>query len=90
VAVGGDTGFCLRATDGEVYCDGYESMGFCASPVWPPIAGVAGAVYVAVGFGHACALLSDQTVECWGDDTFGQLGHGTSGGTGEPPELVTW
>jgi alpha-tubulin suppressor-like RCC1 family protein len=29
---------------------------------------------VAAGDGHACALLSDGTVECWGDNTWGQLG----------------
>jgi hypothetical protein len=27
---------------------------------------------------HACALLPDQTMRCWGDNTMGGLGDGTT------------
>ena len=30
--------------------------------------------------GSACAVLTNGNVECWGDDSFGQLGNGTVGG----------
>ena len=30
-----------------------------------------------VGNGHACVVLHDSTAECWGANTFGQLGHAT-------------
>jgi alpha-tubulin suppressor-like RCC1 family protein len=32
---------------------------------------------VATGGGHTCAILSDQTVKCWGLNADGQLGDGT-------------
>lgn len=38
-----------------------------------------GAVEVAVGAGHVCAVVSDGGVRCWGDRSAGQLGDGSSG-----------
>jgi alpha-tubulin suppressor-like RCC1 family protein/sugar lactone lactonase YvrE len=43
----------------------------------------AGAVSVATGHDHACALLDDGTVRCWGDNAHGQVGDGT-----QTPRLV--
>ncbi len=42
------------------------------------------AVAIATGDAHACALLDDGTVKCWGQGSYGQLGNGTtySVGTG--------
>jgi alpha-tubulin suppressor-like RCC1 family protein len=31
---------------------------------------------VAVGNGHACAIIADDQVTCWGDDFYGELGNG--------------
>jgi alpha-tubulin suppressor-like RCC1 family protein len=33
---------------------------------------------VSAGGGHSCALMGDQTVWCWGQNTTGQLGDGTT------------
>jgi alpha-tubulin suppressor-like RCC1 family protein len=41
-------------------------------------------VQVAVGHSHACALLSNGTVQCWGDDQQGQLGHGPKQSSTKP------
>ncbi len=34
---------------------------------------------VALGDYHTCAILHDDTVVCWGDNTYGQIGGGSSG-----------
>lgn len=35
-------------------------------------------VSIAAGNHHTCGVLKDQTVMCWGDNTYGQLGDGTT------------
>lgn len=46
---------------------------------------------VALGFQHTCARKPDLGVKCWGDDSRGQLGAGTSsdGGIFATPQAVT-
>ncbi len=34
---------------------------------------------LALGWGYSCALMTDNTVQCWGEGDEGQLGNGTSG-----------
>jgi alpha-tubulin suppressor-like RCC1 family protein len=43
-----------------------------------PVSGLARVTAIAVGADHACARLSDGTVECWGPNELGQLGDGTT------------
>jgi alpha-tubulin suppressor-like RCC1 family protein len=35
-----------------------------------------GVSQISAGGSHTCAVLSDQTVSCWGDNAYGQLGSG--------------
>lgn len=50
--------------------------------------GVTGAIEIAAGGDHQCALLGDHTVSCWGEGTFGQLGDGMQGGVTQTPSLI--
>ncbi len=45
-----------------------------------PVSGVTGATSVASDQYGACAVLSTGGVDCWGDNTFGELGDGSVGG----------
>ena len=41
---------------------------------------------ISAGWKHTCAVIDDGTIQCWGDNTEGQLGNGSFGGT---PGTVT-
>lgn len=51
-----------------------DTISYCSvTPQWVP--GISGAREVVVGAWHTCALLSDDTVSCWGRNVNGVLGH---------------
>jgi alpha-tubulin suppressor-like RCC1 family protein len=61
---------CVRTrASGNVYCFG---EGYGAAPVTI----TTGAVVLAAGNMHDCAVFADGTVRCWGDQLYGQLGNG--------------
>lgn len=85
VAVGHNTNVCAVMTDGAVQCWGWNDSGqvgagFTSGAQSTPVtvAGVTTAARVTIGDAHACALLADGTARCWGDNTYGQLGDGTT------------
>ncbi|PZQ49098.1 MAG: hypothetical protein DI551_00145 [Micavibrio aeruginosavorus] len=75
---------CGLRAEGDVYCWGQTADGKLGnsgtpSPLTSPLkVGSAGkAVAVAAGNSHSCAMKADNSVLCWGDDTYGQLGNGS-------------
>ena len=76
IAAGGDSTCALLA--GGVSCWGTTSF----APVL--VGGLGAAKAISVGANHACALLSDGRASCWGDDTFGELGDGTTSSSSTP------
>ena len=48
-------------------------------PTPVPMPGGLAAIDLGLGDDHSCAVLSDGTVACWGDDDNGQLGDGVAG-----------
>jgi alpha-tubulin suppressor-like RCC1 family protein len=95
VAVG-STFACALLSGGTVQCWGDNSYGelgigsmtgpdTCnAGPCWatpaPAVTGLTGVTSIAVGDQFACALLSAGTVQCWGDNKYGELGNGMTTG----------
>lgn len=46
------------------------------------------AIAITVGFSHACAILADHSVKCWGANDGGQLGIGSTAAVGDQPGEV--
>lgn len=81
---------CALKTDGTVYCWGqgiYGEVGDGAkvnrlTPVQVlDVGGVgmlSGVSQISSGFNHSCALKTDGSVYCWGDNPYGQIGDNTT------------
>lgn len=75
---------CVALEVGDAKCwgsngSGQLGVGSSTSNVLAPalVRGIGSTVLiVAAGAAHTCALLSDGTVKCWGDNRVGQLGTG--------------
>jgi alpha-tubulin suppressor-like RCC1 family protein len=89
--VGGEKHSCALAIGGgSVMCWGFNGNGQlghstgCALSLCPAasVAGLSGTVTaLTAGARHTCALISDGTVQCWGNNASGQLGDGQACGT---------
>ncbi|MBZ0115717.1 MAG: hypothetical protein K8H88_01890 [Sandaracinaceae bacterium] len=79
----GDSHACAALSTGTVYCWGRNSNAQVTGPpaterfiYAQPVATLTGAVSLALGRAHGCALRADGNVSCWGGNGLGQLGDG--------------
>jgi alpha-tubulin suppressor-like RCC1 family protein len=86
VAFASGQGFtCAMVIGGDVYCAGDGALGVLGNgstavqptPVKVNLGG-APAMAIAAQWQHACAVTTAGDVFCWGDDSAGQLGNGTT------------
>ena len=79
---------CAITNDGQLYCWGNNADGQVGNgnpSGWSTVVNVpldldpnVTAESVALGNWHTCAILNDGSVKCWGWNSFGQLGDGTT------------
>jgi alpha-tubulin suppressor-like RCC1 family protein len=93
-----DAGFhhvCARLTDGTVRCWGANDSGQLGngyttnSPVpVAPLAPNGSFIQISAGTHHTCAVRSDRSLWCWGNNEFGQLGDGTTSASLVPEQVL--
>ena len=92
---GGFGATCVVLSSGPVQCWGHNERGqlgrgtgedFSAIPM--AVDGIASAKAVAVGASHACAVLAEGSVRCWGSNNSGQLGNGTTTDAATPVDVT--
>lgn len=83
----GSQSTCALLSNGGVRCWGRNHRGQLGngttsnrSQVPVAVTGLSGVAEVEVGQDFACARLTSRIVYCWGDNAYGQMGSGTSGG----------
>nr|AIF25460.1 RCC1 domain-containing protein [uncultured marine group II/III euryarchaeote SAT1000_51_D10] len=83
---------CVIVENGSIYCWGKNHKGqlgndnFANNQNNPQLVNLSSgrtAVQVATGSNHACAVLDNGSVNCWGWNSEGQLGDGSSEGNGD-------
>jgi hypothetical protein len=92
---GGLAHTCALTKTGQASCWGANDLGQLgdgssadSSNVPVNVAGITTAIELATGDNHTCAVLTDSSVACWGNNSAGQLGGGIVGQNARIPVKV--
>jgi len=92
----GENHACALLAGGAVKCWGSNNFGALGngttvgiSTLPVTVSGLSGATAIATGYSLSCAVVSGGGVRCWGSNSRGQLGNGTTGGSSNVPVAVT-
>jgi alpha-tubulin suppressor-like RCC1 family protein len=95
IAAGDEFG-CALLQDGTARCWGLGEYGQRGdgsferiSTVPVEVIGITNAVDIKSGYSHACVLLEDGTIRCWGANRYGQLGDPSTQAGSAVPVVVT-
>jgi alpha-tubulin suppressor-like RCC1 family protein len=87
LASGGQYSCLLRSGSGQASCWGSSNPGVSSSSPLD-VVGTSDSVELVVGTGFRCLRRADGSVACWGDNSFGQLGDGTTDDSATPVEVM--
>jgi alpha-tubulin suppressor-like RCC1 family protein len=86
---------CALMAGGAVKCWGSNRSGQVGDGTWDTrftpadVGGLgSGVAAIAAGFEHSCALTAGGGVKCWGKNTLGQLGNGTTDDRNAPVDVL--
>jgi alpha-tubulin suppressor-like RCC1 family protein len=86
---------CGVATNDRIFCWGFNGLGAVGdgtrTTYRPEPTRVAGKFFfsqVGAGRSHTCGVTTDRRAYCWGDNSYGALGHGTTGEARFAPVVV--
>jgi alpha-tubulin suppressor-like RCC1 family protein len=86
---------CATLHSGQVWCWGANNAGQLGNDTEPPtsfvpveVTGISNAARVVANADHTCALLTTGAIRCWGDNSFGALGDGTTHNSPTPVAVV--
>jgi len=94
VSVGGHH-TCAIKTDGSLWCWGHNGYGQVGdgtninknSPI--PVPGMSSGVSsISLGWYHSCAIKTDGSLWCWGNNEYGQLGNGSYENKNSPVQIM--
>ena len=98
VLAGDNFTMCAIRESAMIYCWGANGSGqlgrgtgTTASTAVAPVATYDSSLAISVASNNAsmCALIVDHTVQCWGNNTLGMVGNGTTGPTVDTPTPVS-